>query len=78
MDSYVKNPGLLSFLIASKIPASESTRQELLEIDEISYRLRRVIELLECCNIRCKMCQVQGESIEAFFFYHHQDLYLRS
>lgn len=59
MDRLVKKPDLLSFYIASKIPVSESTRQELLEIDGISYRLRREIELLQSFDlIRCKTCQV--------------------
>lgn len=59
MDDFVKKPDVLSFYIASKIPVSESTRQELLEIDGISYRLRREIELLESVNlVRCKNCQV--------------------
>ena len=59
MDGLVKKPDVLSFYIASKIPVSESTRQELLEIDGISYRLRREIELLECVNlVRCRICQV--------------------
>ncbi|XP_031405988.1 protein cereblon isoform X2 [Punica granatum] len=58
MDDFVKKPDLLSFHIASKIPVSESTRQELLEIDGTSYRLRREINLLECFDrIRCKNCQ---------------------
>ncbi|KAH7574286.1 hypothetical protein ACOSQ2_008672 [Xanthoceras sorbifolium] len=58
MDSFVKKPDLLSFHIASKIPVSESTRQELLEIDGISYRLRREIELLESFDlVRCKNCK---------------------
>ncbi|KAF7817100.1 protein cereblon [Senna tora] len=58
MDGLLKKPDLLSFYIASKIPVSESTRQELLEIDSISYRLRREIELLESVNlVRCKNCQ---------------------
>ncbi|KAK6249022.1 hypothetical protein QUC31_020587 [Theobroma cacao] len=58
MDGFVKKPDLLSFYIASKIPISEPTRQELLEIDGISYRLRREIELLERLDrIRCKICQ---------------------
>ncbi|KAM2969555.1 hypothetical protein FF2_016641 [Malus domestica] len=58
MDRLVKKPDLLSFYIASKIPISESTRQELLEIDGISYRLRREIELLQSFDlIRCKTCQ---------------------
>ncbi|OVA12447.1 Peptidase S16 [Macleaya cordata] len=58
MEDLVKTPDLLSFYIASKIPVSESTRQELLEIDGISYRLRREIELLECFDrVRCKTCQ---------------------
>lgn len=59
MDGLVKKPDVLSFYIASKIPVSESTRQELLDIDCISYRLRREIELLESINlVRCKICQV--------------------
>lgn len=59
MDGFVRKPDLLSFHIASKIPVSESTRQELLEIDGISYRLRREIELLENFDrIRCKTCEV--------------------
>jgi len=60
MDGLVRKPDLLSFYIASKIPVSESTRQELLEIDGISYRLRREIELLESVNlIRCKICKTE-------------------
>lgn len=59
MDSLVKKPDLLSYHIASKIPVSESTRQELLEIDGVSYRLRRGIELLGSFDsVRCKTCQV--------------------
>lgn len=59
MEGLVRKPDLLSFHIASKIPVSESTRQELLEIDGISYRLRREIELLESFDrVRCKICQV--------------------
>ncbi|MED6145484.1 hypothetical protein PIB30_025791 [Stylosanthes scabra] len=58
MDSLVKKPDILSFYIASKIPVSESTRQELLDIDGIAYRLRKEIELLESLDIiRCKSCQ---------------------
>ncbi|KAF8393441.1 hypothetical protein HHK36_021685 [Tetracentron sinense] len=58
MDDLVKKPDLLSFYIASKIPVSVSTRQELLEIDGISYRLRREIELLERFDrVCCKNCQ---------------------
>ncbi|TKY74528.1 cereblon protein [Spatholobus suberectus] len=58
MDSLIKTPDVLSFHIASKIPVSESTRQELLDIDGIAYRLRREIELLESIDlIRCKSCQ---------------------
>ena len=59
MDNLVKKPDILSFYVASKIPVSESTRQELLDIDGIAYRLRREIELLESIDIiRCKSCQV--------------------
>ncbi|XP_055812003.1 uncharacterized protein LOC129881910 [Solanum dulcamara] len=58
MDSYVMKPDVLSFHIASKMPVSESTRQELLEIDGISYRLRREIELLENFDcVRCRTCE---------------------
>ncbi|XP_008809756.2 uncharacterized protein LOC103721361 [Phoenix dactylifera] len=57
MDDYIRKPDLLSFYIASKLPMSESTRQELLEIDGISYRLRREIQLLKGFNlIRCRSC----------------------
>ncbi|XP_021687897.2 uncharacterized protein LOC110670227 isoform X2 [Hevea brasiliensis] len=59
MDGLVKRPDLLSFYIASKIPVSESTRQELLEIDGISHRLQREIDLLKSFDlIRCKHCQI--------------------
>lgn len=59
MDVHVTKPDCLSFYIASRIPVSESTRQELLDIDGTSYRLRRVIELLENFDhVRCKSCQV--------------------
>ncbi|KAG6739421.1 hypothetical protein POTOM_057017 [Populus tomentosa] len=59
MDGLVRKPDLLSFYIASKIPVSEETRQELLEIDGISYRLRREIDLLETFDlVRCKTCKV--------------------
>ncbi|URE10398.1 ATP-dependent protease La (LON) domain [Musa troglodytarum] len=59
LDDYARKPDLLSFYIASKLPMSEATRQELLEIDGISYRLRREIQLLNGFNlIRCKGCQV--------------------
>ncbi|KAF2285340.1 hypothetical protein GH714_000165 [Hevea brasiliensis] len=58
MDGFVKKPDLLSFCIASKLPVSESTRQELLEIDGISYRLQQEIDLLKSFNlVRCKNCQ---------------------
>lgn len=58
MDSLVKKPDVLSFHIASKIPVSESTRQELLDIDGITYRLRREIELLDSIDlVRCRICQ---------------------
>ncbi|XP_004501096.2 uncharacterized protein [Cicer arietinum] len=58
MDSLIKKPDVLSFHIASKIPVSESTRQELLDIDGIAYRLRKEIELLDSIDlIRCKICQ---------------------
>lgn len=57
MESLINKPDLLSFYIASKIPVSESTRQELLEINGVSYRLRREIQVLERFDlIRCKTC----------------------
>ncbi|KAH0865651.1 hypothetical protein HID58_082862 [Brassica napus] len=43
MEAIVNKPDILSFSIASKIPVSESIRQELLEIDGVSYRLRVLI-----------------------------------
>ncbi|CAK7353134.1 unnamed protein product [Dovyalis caffra] len=58
MDGLVRKPDLLSFYIASKIPVSEEIRQELLEIDGISYRLRQEIDLLESFDlVQCKMCK---------------------
>ncbi|KAG5244234.1 ATP-dependent protease La domain-containing family protein [Salix suchowensis] len=58
MDCLVRKPDLLSFYIASKIPVSEETRQELLEIDGISYRFRREIGLLESFDVvQCKTCK---------------------
>lgn len=63
MDDLLKNPNILSFHIASKLPVSVSTRQELLDIDGISNRLRREIELLESFNcVRCKNCQVNNSA----------------
>lgn len=57
LDDYTKKPDILSFYIASKLPVSESRRQELLEIDGISYRLQKEIQFLESFNlIRCKNC----------------------
>uniref|UniRef100_A0A0A8YSZ0 Protein cereblon n=1 Tax=Arundo donax TaxID=35708 RepID=A0A0A8YSZ0_ARUDO len=57
MDDHVRKPDLLSFYIGSKLPISESLRQELLEIDGISYRLQREIQLLKAFNIiRCRNC----------------------
>ncbi|KMZ61255.1 hypothetical protein ZOSMA_53G00390 [Zostera marina] len=54
----VKNPDILSFYIASRLPLSQTTRQELLEIHGVSYRLQRELQLLERFNIvRCKSCQ---------------------
>ncbi|CAL0323216.1 unnamed protein product [Lupinus luteus] len=58
MDALIRKPDVLSFCIASKLPVSESTRQELLDIDGVSYRLRKEIELLESIDlIRCKSCK---------------------
>ncbi|KAG8086140.1 hypothetical protein GUJ93_ZPchr0010g9420 [Zizania palustris] len=58
MDDYVRKPDILSFSIGSKLPASESVRQKVLEIDGISYRLRREIQLLKAFNlIKCRCCK---------------------
>ncbi|CAD6229858.1 unnamed protein product [Miscanthus lutarioriparius] len=57
MDDHVRKPNYLSFCFGSKLPISESLRQELLEIDGISYRLQREIQLLKAFNIiRCRNC----------------------
>lgn len=59
MDDYVRKPDILSFLIGSKLPVSASVRQELLDIDGISYRLQREIQLLKAFNlVRCRNCLV--------------------
>ncbi|PNT72836.1 hypothetical protein BRADI_2g49550v3 [Brachypodium distachyon] len=59
MDDHVRKPDLLSFCIGSKLPISGSARQELLEIDGISYRLQREIQLLKAFNLmRCRNCLV--------------------
>lgn len=58
MDDHVRKPDLLSFYIGSKLPVSESVRQKLLEIDGISYRLQREIQLLKAFNlIKCRICK---------------------
>ncbi|XP_031488709.1 uncharacterized protein LOC116256480 [Nymphaea colorata] len=57
IDGFVRRPDFLSFFIASKIPVSDKIRQELLEIDRISYRFQREMQLLECLDrVRCKHC----------------------
>ncbi|KAF0906817.1 hypothetical protein E2562_013217 [Oryza meyeriana var. granulata] len=57
MDDYVRKPDILSYHIGSKLPVSGSVRQELLEIDGISYRLQKEIQLLKAFNIiRCRNC----------------------
>ncbi|EMS56729.1 Protein cereblon [Triticum urartu] len=57
MDDYVRKPDILSFLIGSKLPVSASMRQELLDIDGVSYRLQREIQLLKAFNlVRCRNC----------------------
>jgi cereblon len=59
MDDYVKKPDMLSFHIGSRLPVPESVRQELLDIDGISYRLQQEIQILKAFNlIRCKNCLV--------------------
>lgn len=60
IHNLVKNPDILSFYIASRLPLSQTTRQELLEIHGVSYRLQRELQLLKRFNIvRCKSCQVK-------------------
>ncbi|RCV27306.1 hypothetical protein SETIT_5G314400v2 [Setaria italica] len=57
MDDHVRKPNHLSFYIGSNLPISGSLRQELLEIDGVSYRLQREIQLLKAFNIiRCRSC----------------------
>ena len=57
----VKTPEVLSYYIASKIPVQDETRQELLEIDGVVYRLQKLIQLLESLDrIRCKNCMVRS------------------
>ncbi|CAN6456750.1 unnamed protein product [Victoria cruziana] len=57
IEGFIRKPDFLSFFIASKIPVSDSIKQELLEIDGIAYRLRREIQLLEQFDrVRCKHC----------------------
>eukprot|EP00252_Welwitschia_mirabilis_P018089 TRINITY_DN40278_c0_g1_i1.p1 TRINITY_DN40278_c0_g1~~TRINITY_DN40278_c0_g1_i1.p1 ORF type:complete len:568 (-),score=122.60 TRINITY_DN40278_c0_g1_i1:122-1825(-) len=57
MDDFLNKPELLSFHIASKIPVNDSAKQELLDISNVVYRLRREIQLLESIDhIRCKGC----------------------
>ncbi|RLM93822.1 uncharacterized protein C2845_PM08G25200 [Panicum miliaceum] len=57
MDDHVRKPNHLSFYIGNNLPISLSLRQELLEIDGISYRLQREIQLLKAFNIiRCRNC----------------------
>ncbi|KAL6851609.1 hypothetical protein ACP4OV_020173 [Aristida adscensionis] len=58
MDDHIRKPDILSFHIGSKLPVSESVRQKLLEIDGISYRLQKEIQLLKAFNIiKCRNCQ---------------------
>jgi len=58
MDNHIRKPDILSFHIGSKLPVSESVRQKLLEIDGISYRLQKEIQLLKAFNlIKCRNCQ---------------------
>lgn len=58
MEDHVRKPDILSFQIGSKLPVSESVRQKLLEIDGISYRLQKEIQLLKAFNlIKCRNCQ---------------------
>lgn len=60
VDNLVSKPDDLSFYIGSKIPVSEFSRQQLLEIRGTSYRLQKEIQLLEHFDIvRCKICQVK-------------------
>lgn len=59
MEDHVRKPDILSFHIGSKLPVSETMRQKLLDIDGISYRLQKEIQLLKAFNlIKCRVCQV--------------------
>lgn len=63
LEELVRRPENLSFYVASKMPISETARQELLEMNGISYRLRREIQLLRDFNhLRCKNCMVVSRS----------------
>ncbi|VAH21344.1 unnamed protein product [Triticum turgidum subsp. durum] len=58
IDELVKKPDLLSFYIGNQLPVSEPVRQKLLEINGVSYRLRREIQLLKACDlIKCGYCK---------------------
>lgn len=55
----VKTPETLSYYLAREIPVQDETREELLEIDGVVYRLQKEIQLLESLDrIRCKKCMV--------------------
>lgn len=69
MDDHVRKPDILSFHIGSKLPVSESVRQKLLEIDGVSYRLQKEIQLLKAFNhIKCRNCQVTVYCIWKCYF----------
>jgi cereblon len=69
MGDYVKKLDMLSFHIGSRLPVPVSLRQELLDIDGISYRLQREIQILKEFNlVRCKNCLVNDFFIFILFF----------
>ncbi|XP_044979326.1 protein cereblon-like isoform X1 [Hordeum vulgare subsp. vulgare] len=58
VDELVRKPDLLSFYIGNQLPVSEPVRQKLLEINGVSYRLRKEIQLLKACDlIKCGYCK---------------------
>lgn len=75
LEELVRRPESLSFYIASKMPLSETTRQELLEMNGISYRLRREIQLLRDFNhLRCKNCMVISHNTLCFSSFFSRNL----
>lgn len=68
-------PELVSFYIASNMPVQDSTKQELLQTDNLVYRLRREIQLLESLErLCCKSCKVS--CLMWLLFTHFVDIHV--